>query len=306
MTVLFWFSRAVPVVNAQSLVLVRQLQVGVLRVPRLRERRRVVDPDVRDERLVVDLLPDLDGLDLLRVLGLRALVLAAAQRVRVDDELAAVPEADRVAVPERIAVGLGDVVAAVRVDAANVVDHLVDQIRLIGRHDEIAQERLRHPARMTRRRAIAQVVELDALLDVVELRDEPPLVLGRQLRRRHSIAALVLVPVEQDAAARVDAGPIRQARRIQALAAVRLRVECFIEVPRRAMLLAERDQRGLLRRKLDGGEARGGRQHAERGDGDSRRERVERKTTNIRRHGFPLERQREHTLNRAMVPCNPS
>src|SRR5215203_7556720 len=75
---------AIPVMNAQALVVVRQLQIGVFRVPRLRERRRIVDPDVRDERLLVDLLPDFDGLDLLRVLGLRALILAAAQRVRVD------------------------------------------------------------------------------------------------------------------------------------------------------------------------------------------------------------------------------
>ena len=38
------------------------------------------------------------------------------------------------------------------------------------------------------------------------------------------------------------------------------------------MLLAERDQRGLLGGELDGCEARGGRQHAERGDADSRQD----------------------------------
>ena len=191
-------------------------------------------------RAVVGLLPDLDRLDLIAVLGLRALVLAARELVRVDHEPLLVPESDRVAVVERIAVGFRHVVAAVGVDAADVVDHLVDQIRLIGRRHELAKERLREPARMTRRRAIAERVELDAALDAVELVEQALLVLGRELRGRQTIPALIGIEIEEHRnAARVDAGPIRQLGRRELLAAVRLLPERFIQVRRRAMLAPE-------------------------------------------------------------------
>ena len=78
---------AVPVADAQVLVRIVQLHVRLLRVPRLGQRRRIVDPDVGARSSFVGLLPDLDGLDLIGVVRIAPLVDARPQLVRVDHEL---------------------------------------------------------------------------------------------------------------------------------------------------------------------------------------------------------------------------
>src|SRR5437016_5960127 len=142
---------AVPVTDAQVLVRIGQLHIGLLRVPRFLERGWIVDPHVHAHRLVINLLPDLHGFHLVGVVRLGTLIDAGSQLIRVNHQLLSVPEADRVAVVEWIPVRLRDVVAAIGTDPPDVVDHLVDQPRLVWCDDELAQKRLCQPAGMARR-----------------------------------------------------------------------------------------------------------------------------------------------------------
>src|SRR5687767_1694841 len=90
---------AVPIPNTQAQVVVRQLFIDLPSVPGLRQGRRIEGPNVYDHRRRICLLPNLDGLDLLRIERLNALVLAGAHLARMDYELVAIPETDRVALP---------------------------------------------------------------------------------------------------------------------------------------------------------------------------------------------------------------
>src|SRR5215831_13198048 len=65
---------AVPVADPQAVVGVRELLVDLLRVPGLGERRRIVRPNVDAHGVRAALVPNLDGLDLLRVVRLSALI----------------------------------------------------------------------------------------------------------------------------------------------------------------------------------------------------------------------------------------
>ena len=166
---------AVPVADAQALVRIAQLHVRLLHVPRLGQRRRIVDPDIRDQRLVVGLPPDLDGLDLIGVIGMLALIDTGLQLIRVNHQLRPSQKPIESPLWNRIAILRGDVVAAIGVDAPDVVHHLVDQPRLIRRDDELAEERFGQPARMPGRCAGGNRIPLDALLHVLDaLRPSSP------------------------------------------------------------------------------------------------------------------------------------
>src|SRR5690606_25050953 len=175
---------AVPVPDSQAPVLVRQLLEYLPGVPRLFQSRRIVDPDVRNHRFVVSLVPDLDHLDFLAVARLNSLVLPFPHLGRVDDEKVAVPETDQVTFPQWIGIFLRRMTATVRVHTANLVHHLVDQQRLARRRDELLQKRLDDPARHARGIARTQRIVLDSALDAVQLLHQRALVLGREVRRR--------------------------------------------------------------------------------------------------------------------------
>src|SRR6266852_3448941 len=66
--------------------------------PRFDERRRIVNRDLRLDCVVANLAPPFHRLDLIGVVGLTALILAAHQLGGMDDKAVAVPESDRIAV----------------------------------------------------------------------------------------------------------------------------------------------------------------------------------------------------------------
>jgi hypothetical protein len=117
----------------------------------------------------IGFLPNLDGFHLLGVERLHALILSGPHLACVNHELVGVPEPDRIAFPERIRVGLARMIAAVGIDSADLVLHLVDEPHLVRRDDELLEERLDDPARHAGGLAVAQWIELDAAADFVEL-----------------------------------------------------------------------------------------------------------------------------------------
>src|SRR5712671_7904235 len=88
--------------------------------PRFDERGRIVNRDLCFDRVVVNLAPPLHRLDLIGVVRLAALILATHQLGGMDDEAVGVPEADRIAIPQRIGLILRRVSPPIRVNAANV------------------------------------------------------------------------------------------------------------------------------------------------------------------------------------------
>src|SRR5262245_17805859 len=111
-------------------------------------------------------MPDLNGFYLISEIGLRPLIDAGLELVGVYDEVRSVPESDGIAVVERITVALGNVVAAVGIDSADVVDHFIHQPCLVRCNDELAQERLSEPPRMTRWSAGREVIPFDAIFEI--------------------------------------------------------------------------------------------------------------------------------------------
>ena len=106
-------------------------------------------------------MPALHHGGLVRIVRLHpTLVLSRKQILGVRNQRIAIPEADGVAIPRRVGILGGRVIASVGVDPANVVHHLVDQPRLGWRHDELVQKRLAKPARGAGRAAVADRVVL--------------------------------------------------------------------------------------------------------------------------------------------------
>src|SRR5690606_1326443 len=140
--------------------------------------------------------------------------------------------------------------APIRIDAPDLVHHLVDQPRLLRRDDELLEERLHEPTRHAGRVAGAQRVVLDALLDALELLEETTLVLGRELRRRKRAFGLVRVPEERARFPRPNAGPVWDPLPGKRLAASGLLLQVLIKIPGRAVLDAEVDHALLLGRGL--------------------------------------------------------
>lgn len=241
-----------PVADPQRLVLIVELRVRLLRVPRLDQGRRIVNPHVDLDQPRIHFLPDLDRFDLVRIVGIAPLIDSRLQLIGMDDQLVAIPEADGIAVIERKPILLRDVTAAIGVDTADVVHHLVDQIGLIRCDDEVAEERLGQPARVARRRAGRDRIPLDSFVGHLDTLGELPLKFRRQLRRWRGAALLIRVKGDSAAGARIHTRPVGHRRGRQAPAAVRALLEREVQRFRGLVRLSELDHplaglRGILR-----------------------------------------------------------
>ena len=181
----------------------------------------------------------------------------ACDLVGVDHERRARPEADRVAVGSRVRVGCWRMRAPVRVDAAHVVHRLGEEIRLPGRHDELAQERDREPARKPRRAAIAERVVFDPLrrqlAPMLQIRER----VGLQLRGRELVT--LLRGVEQRRADTLPkAAPVRHVVERQRRAAARLRLQRRVELDAALVREAQSDLRVPICRNESGALTRSG------------------------------------------------
>src|SRR5205814_4452721 len=83
---------AIPILDANRIA---QFPVGLVDVPGFCQSRRVIDPHIDTHGLVVGLLPDLDGFNLIRIVGISTLIDAGLQLVGMHHQLAAVPESER-------------------------------------------------------------------------------------------------------------------------------------------------------------------------------------------------------------------
>src|SRR5690606_26197009 len=146
--------------------------------------------------------------------------------------------------------------APIRIDAPDLVHHLVDQPRLLRRDDELLEERLHEPTRHAGRVAGAQRVVLDALLDALELLEATTLVLGRELRRRQRACGLVPRPEARACPPRPHPGPVWGPLPGERLGAPGLLLQALRTIPGRAVLDAGVDQ-ALLRGRRPHGAARG-------------------------------------------------
>ena len=125
----------------------------------------------------------LDRAGLVAVVGLAALILAVGHANGVHDERLPIPEPDGVAGPQRLCRFFGDVSAAVGIDAARLTLLLVDPPGLAWRDDELFEEWLGQPARVSRRQAVAQLIPFVSGGDFAKLRIERGLVARREIRR---------------------------------------------------------------------------------------------------------------------------
>ncbi len=216
-------------------------------VPRLLEPFRIPDGDVVLDEVRADHAHALDRARRLAVVRVLALILAVRDTDRVYDERIPVPEADRVAGPERLGLVLRHVAAAIGIDAPRLALLLVDQPRLLRRHDELAQERLREPARVPGGQTIAELIPFVAAGDVAELLPVGRLVLRRELGRRMPVgepARLRRIELETAAGARPHPGPVGH------LGVVRARV---VRAAVRLALRLEIDGVGVAELRGDGG-----------------------------------------------------
>src|SRR6185503_674752 len=103
-------------------------------VPRRAQPLRVPYGHVILDRVVVDLMDALHGAGLIAVIRLRALILTMRHPNGVSDQGLAVPEADRVSVPQGLGLGVVDVTAAVGVDPTRFALLLVEPPGLVRGH----------------------------------------------------------------------------------------------------------------------------------------------------------------------------
>ena len=149
----------------------------------------------------------------------------------MNHQLLSVPEADRVAVVEWIPVRLRDVVAAIGIDPPDVIDHLVDQPRLVWCDDELAQKRLCQPAGMARRGAGGDRIPLDAFPGVRDPLQHLRVKLRSQFGGGQAVRGLIRIEGKaRDGSPRVDAAPVGHAVRSQALPGLRLLAKRPIEL----------------------------------------------------------------------------
>jgi len=216
---------------------IQQLDVNMMRVPRFEQRRRIIDPYIDADRPVIRLLPDLDGLHLIGVVGIPALIDPCLQLIRIHDQPRPIPEPDRVAVGNRQPVFSRDVLTPIGVDTADVIHHLIDEPRLIRRHDELAQERLGQPAGNTRRCARGNGIPLDSFLEVIKPLRQLCLEFRRQLRGGRDLLGLIDIEVEAPVQGpRVNAAPVGKPVPLQLLPALRFILEELVEVLRSFVL----------------------------------------------------------------------
>src|SRR5688572_8247252 len=159
---------------------------------RVNERVPVVEGDLDlkpfDTARVLLQLPYFDRLKLIARHRRPACEVGRQQVLRRRDKLAAVPEADRVAVPGMCAVDVAVLLTDINTPYARPV--IVDHVRLIRQVDELVRVRLKQPARVTWRLAVGQAIILD-LTQLLLL--APALLVGSFVcRRQHSFANLTL------------------------------------------------------------------------------------------------------------------
>src|SRR5262249_26046807 len=119
-------------------------------------------------------------------------------------------ETDRVAIVKRIAVRLRYVIATIGVDPPDVVDHFVDQPRLIGCNHEFAKKWFGQPTRVARRRTRGNRIPLDTFLQVLHALRELRLKLGCEFGGGRTVRRLIGVESKTgNRGSRVDAGPVR-------------------------------------------------------------------------------------------------
>src|SRR5438093_352567 len=131
--------------------------VCIIQVPRLQVYCRVIDPDFRFDCSPIDLLPDLDCLHLLALLGLVPAHRAFHELIGVDDQLLAVPETNGVAVIKGITILRWRVTATIGINPPDIVDSLGRQPGLLRPDDELPQERNNQPTRKARRTTVAEI-----------------------------------------------------------------------------------------------------------------------------------------------------
>ena len=94
----------------------------MVHIPGLDKRRRIVDPDLHSQRLIVCFLPDFDSFHLVGEVGIvPSLVDSRSEPIGMNDQPWAVPETDRIAIGSGQQVFLGRVVPAVGMDAPDVI-----------------------------------------------------------------------------------------------------------------------------------------------------------------------------------------
>ena len=206
------------------------------------ERRLHLEP--LDAAGVFLQLPDLDGLELVAGHRRPAREIGGVEVLRVQDELVAVPESDRVAVP-----GVRAVQVAVLLAEQHAPDRrpeVVDQVRLLRQVDELVRVGLEQEPRQAGRLAVAEPVVVDlAFLGLLP----PAFLVGFLVRgRQHAFDHLAVEVAGRDERAQMrvagrdpESVPARHGRERLLRAALRLLEQIFVMLLGRSELLRRRN-----------------------------------------------------------------
>src|SRR6185437_9534504 len=118
-------------------------------LPRLLQASRFPDGDVIHDGVGINHADALHRAGLIAVIGLIALVFTVGYTDGVNDERAAIPKPDGVPIPQRLRRIVRDVAASIGVDTTRFTLLFVDPPCLLGRDDELPQERFCEETRIS-------------------------------------------------------------------------------------------------------------------------------------------------------------
>ena len=206
------------------------------------------------ERAIVRLFPNLNRLHLFAVIRLRTLIVVSHELLSMKYQPMAVPDADGISVVQRILLVCRHMAAAIGINSAHTIVGLGDHRRLKGCNDVLAQKRHAQPARMARRGAGADGVELNPLHGLFDPIHHGRVVVRGQFRCRQPVRKLVGVEIEPAPRPGVHPRPIGQVRPIERRSTIGFFHQCLVQLPGRVVLEPFLDHHLLFRSVLCHGE----------------------------------------------------